>query len=84
MKKKNEPTTIKLGPNEAAMVINENREIQIHIPKFDNDEDIPTHVSYMTALGILTKTDDEFVLKVMDKFNELMEEAEDAKDDTNI
>ncbi|KKN11119.1 hypothetical protein LCGC14_1029660 [marine sediment metagenome] len=76
MKKKNEPTTITLGPNEAAMVINENREIQIHIPKFGDDEDVPTHVVYMTALGILTKTDDEFVTKVMDKFHELTDDAE--------
>lgn len=81
-KEKNEPTTIELGPNEAAMVINENREIQIHIPKFDDDEDVPAHISYMAALGILTKTDDEFVTKVMDKFYELMEEAEDVKDES--
>ena len=81
MKKKKEPTIIELGPNEAAMVINENREIQIHIPKFDDGEDVPKHVSYMTALGILTKTDDEFVTQVMDKFHELMEEAEDMKEE---
>ncbi len=83
MKKKNEPTTITLGPNEAAMVINEHREIQIHIPKFDGGGDVPTHISYMTALGILTKTDDEFVTKVMDKFHELMEEAEDLKNESS-
>lgn len=79
---KKEPTIITLGPNEAAMVINEHREIQVHIPKFDDDETVPTHISYMAALGILTKTDDEFVTKVMEKFHELMEEAEDIKDES--
>lgn len=81
-REKKEPTIIELGPNEAAMVINEHREIQIHIPKFGDDETIPTHISYMAALGILTKTDDEFVTQVMDKFQELMEEAEDIKDES--
>jgi hypothetical protein len=74
-----EQFTIELSEDEAALVVGKNREVQFYLPKLDEDENVPQHVMYLTALAVLTQNDDEFVKSVLDKFYGMMEESENVE-----
>ncbi|MHA2218449.1 MAG: hypothetical protein ACXACY_21150 [Candidatus Hodarchaeales archaeon] len=72
---------MKLKSTQAALVIDENWDLEIHMPNNQNDDaDTPMHVRYLTMLSILSR-DEEFIADTLDKFHELiaplMENEED-------
>ena len=54
--KKQEPGTV-LGPNDAALVIDPNGEARLCMPEHKDDEEVPRHILFLTA--VMMKLGDE-------------------------
>lgn len=65
-----EKTVIELEDDEAALVVNEDWTVKMSIPQLGDEDNVPDHLLYMTALSVLTTNDPEFIAYVMDKFFE--------------
>ena len=65
-----EKTVIELESNQVALIINEGWDMQIVLPKIGDEDPVPNHVLYATALSILTSEDEEFVTKIIERFFE--------------
>ncbi len=63
--------TIELEDDEVVLITNKDREIRLLIPEIDKDATVPSYVTYMTTLAILTKSDDEFVTEILSRFDEI-------------
>ena len=68
--------TIELEDDAAALIMTADGKLEVHIPvEFEGDM-VPAPIQFMAALSILTGSDEEFFLYVMDKFNKMVEETE--------
>lgn len=61
-------TVINLKPNQAAFILDEKWNLELHVPKHEDDEFVPNNVIYVSMLAILTKHDEEFVKEMLEKF----------------
>lgn len=68
--------TIKLNPDDAALVMNKEGDIKAYIPNMDTEDTVPDNVFFISALLLLANTDEEFNDYVTDKFIKKLEEIE--------
>ena len=54
-------TTIKLEDDEAALVMDSDGDISIYFPDMDEDVDVPEHIQFMSAIAVVTTTDQEVI-----------------------
>lgn len=79
-----EPVAIQLAKDDAALIINADREVQFFLPEIGDDDTVPEYVMYLTALAVFTQSDDEFVRDVLGKFQKMMAEVEDGESEVDI
>jgi len=73
-------TVITLKPNQAAFILDDNWNLELHLPKHVNNEDlVSNNIIYMSMLAILTKHDEEFVKEMLEKFESWLDFYEDSK-----
>jgi len=77
-----ENTIIELKPDQAALVLDGNFSMEAYITQTGNDEeDTPLNVRYITMLAILTKTNDEFIKEILDKFQKVADDIMEKEED---
>jgi hypothetical protein len=65
-----ENTIIELKPTQAAFVLDENWDMEIHMPDMDDEDNVPMHVMFIAALGAVTQ-DEDIVNDILNKFFEM-------------
>jgi len=68
-------TTIKLEDDEVALVVDSDSNFSIYLPQMDDDDVIPDHMQFMTAIAVVTTTDQEVIDLIWERFYKLMEGA---------
>lgn len=69
-------TTIKLEDDEVALVVDSDSNFSIYFPNMDDIDDdaaVPDHMQFMTAIAVVTTTDQEVIDLIWEKFHKLME-----------
>ncbi len=79
-----ENTTFELGPDDTGVIMTAGGEIQIVLPKINDNKNLPTHVQFMAAIIMLMETDKNFVDEVLNKFYKLLEDNTGWKPNEDI
>jgi hypothetical protein len=74
-----EDTVLNLKPDEGALVLSLDGSMQVVLPKFDEEMELPPHIQFLAAIAIIAKKDEEFIDDVLNKFYTLLEESTDWK-----
>lgn len=70
-----ERTVIKLEDDEVALVVDSDNNFSIYLPHMDDDAVVPDHMQFMTAIAVVTTTDQEVIDLIWERFHTLMEGA---------
>lgn len=70
-----EKTVIELKDDEAALVMDSRGDLKIYLPEGKDDDDMPEHAQFMSALAVVCTTDAEVIEMIWNKFHELMEKV---------
>lgn len=76
-----EDTKIELKPDDIGLVMKPDGEIQIIMPKLEDDDNVPVHVQFLTGIVMLMETDKAFVDEVLERFYTLLAEKTSWKPD---
>lgn len=81
LKNTREPTTVTLQPDDMAVVMEKDGSMLMYMPNMNEEDPVPFHVQVLSAIMLLSKTDQEFVNYVMDNFYKKIEEREEKDED---
>jgi len=63
-------TIIELEDDEVAFIMDSDKNVQLHIPKMDDEDNVPEHVQFMSAISVVCTTDVEVIELIWKKFYE--------------
>ena len=78
-----ESSTFELDPDDVGVIMKADGEIQIILPKLEDNENMPVHVQFMAGIVMLLEADKTFVDEVLKRFYKLLEERTSWKTDEN-
>ena len=70
-----ERTAITLEDDEVALVMDSDSNVSIYFPHIDDDEDVPDHIQFVSALAAVATTDQEVIDLIWEKFYEAVDEV---------
>lgn len=70
-----EKTIITLEDDEVALVMDSDSNVSIYFPNLDDGENVPDHMQFMSAIAVVTTTDQEVIDLIWEKFHKLAEEV---------
>lgn len=70
-----ERTTIRLEDDEAALVMDSDGNVSIYFPTMGDDEDVPDHIQFMSAISVVATADQEVIDLIWKKFHALVDKV---------
>jgi hypothetical protein len=70
-----ERTTIKLEDDEVALVMDSDSNVSIYFPNLGDEENVPEHMQFMSAIAVVTTSDQEVIDLIWEKFHKLAEDV---------